>query len=80
MPQAISPMPDRRSRDRSPDPGCETCQPGSVKAIHRTGMAIYYRCFTCNRIWGEAKPLSNLVIRGAFTRRSNDLASPKPVI
>jgi hypothetical protein len=80
MSQAIFPLPDRRGRDRSPDPSCETCQPGSVRAIHRTGMAIYYRCFTCKRIWGEAKPLSNLAIRAAFTRRSNDRVSPKPLI
>jgi hypothetical protein len=26
-------------------------------------MAVYFRCYSCNRVWGEAKPLASKVFR-----------------
>ena len=72
MTQILDPVPDRRTPDRFADSRCSKCQPGEVRAIKRTTMAVYYRCFACNTVWGEPKPFHVTVIRGGFRRRSTD--------
>ena len=60
------PVDDRRAADRRPNPACGTCDGAEVKAVVRTEMAVYFRCYSCNRVWGEPKPLASRVIRDAL--------------
>jgi hypothetical protein len=45
---------------------CQTCDGSGVQALFRTEMAVYFRCFSCNRVWGEPKPQAAETIRDAF--------------
>src|SRR3954462_15233891 len=47
------PVEDRRAADRPTDPACRTCNGAEVKAVLRTEMAVYFRCYSCNRVWGK---------------------------
>jgi hypothetical protein len=79
MPQILSSVPGRRAPNRFGDSMCRTCQPGEVREIARTPMAVYYQCFACNSIWGEPKPFHVTVIRGVFRRRRTDrVTTPQP--
>jgi hypothetical protein len=60
------PVDDRRAADRRADPSCRTCEGADVKAVVRTEMAVYFRCYSCNRVWGEPKPMASTVIREAL--------------
>ena len=66
LPARTFPVDDRRAADRQPDPVCETCDSGDVQAVLRTEMAVYFRCYSCNRVWGQPKPLASKTIRDAF--------------
>jgi hypothetical protein len=66
MLQATFPVDDRRAADRPPDPTCRTCKGAEVTAVVRTEMAVYFRCHSCNRVWGEPKPLASRSIRDAL--------------
>ena len=57
---------DRRAADRPVDPTCRTCYGAKVEAVVRTEMAVYFRCYSCNRVWGEPKPLAAKSIRDAL--------------
>jgi len=50
------PVDDRRAVDRRADPVCRTCESSEVKPVVRTTMAVYFRCYSCNVVWGEPKP------------------------
>jgi hypothetical protein len=63
---ATFPVDDRRAADRRPDPVCRTCDGTDVKAVVRTEMAVYFRCLSCNRVWGDPKPLASETIQEAF--------------
>jgi hypothetical protein len=65
-PQHTFPVDDRRAADRPTDPACRTCPGAQVQAVVRTEMAVYFRCYSCNRVWGEPKPLASRVIREAL--------------
>ena len=32
----------------------------------RTEMAVYFRCYSCNQVWGVPKPLASKPIRDAL--------------
>jgi hypothetical protein len=66
MPQTTFPAEDRRSADRPADPTCRICPGAEVEAVVRTEMAVYFRCYSCNRVWGEPKPLATKSIRDAL--------------
>jgi len=34
--------------------------------VFRTEMAVYFRCLSCNRVWGEPKPPAAKTIQDAF--------------
>jgi hypothetical protein len=63
---ATFPVDDRRAADRRPDPVCRICDGSDVQAVVRTEMAVYFRCYSCNRVWGEPKPLASKTIRDAL--------------
>jgi hypothetical protein len=60
------PVDDRRAADRPADPACRICNGAGVQAVVRTEMAVYFRCDSCNRVWGEPKPLASGIIRNAL--------------
>jgi hypothetical protein len=64
MPHATSPVVDRRAANRLADPVCRTCNGSEVKAVVRTTMAIYFRCYSCHVVWGEPKPHAPQFVRG----------------
>ena len=66
MVPATFPVDDRRAAGRRPDPVCRTCDGSVVQAVVRTEMAVYFRCYSCNRVWGEPKPLASRHIRDAL--------------
>ena len=66
MVPATFPVDDRRAAGRRPDPVCRTCDGSAVLVVVRTEMAVYFRCYSCNRVWGEPKPLASRTIRDAF--------------
>ena len=47
---------------------------GEVQAVVRTEMAVYFRCYSCNRVWGEPKPLASRNIRDALEALNRRLA------
>jgi len=63
MRPVLIPIADRRSANRPPDPVCRTCTGSNVEAILRTAMAIYFRCYSCNIVWGEPKPHASHFVR-----------------
>ena len=63
---ATFPVDDRRAADRRPDPPCRTCDGSDVQAVVRTEMVVYFRCYSCNRVWGTPKPLASNLIREAL--------------
>ena len=56
MVPATFPVDDRRAAGRRPDPLCRTCDGSEVQAVLRTEIGVYFRCSSCNRVWGESKP------------------------
>ena len=66
MVPATFPVDDRRAVGRRPDAGCRTCEGSDVQAVFRTEMAVYFRCLSCNRVWGEPKPPAAKTIQDAF--------------
>ena len=59
-------IPSRRAVGRRPDAGCRTCDRSHVQTVFRTEMAVYFRCLSCNRVWGEPKPPAAKTIQDAF--------------
>jgi hypothetical protein len=57
------PVDDRRAANRPANPVCRTCDGSEVKAVLRTEMAVYFRCHSCNIVWGEAKPHASGFVR-----------------
>ena len=66
MVPATFPVEDRRGAGPRPDPVCRTCDGSDVQAVVRTEMAVYFRCYSCNRVWGEPKPRASRSIRDAL--------------
>ena len=66
MPPATFPVDDRRTAGCRPDPVCLTCGGSDVQAVVRTEMAVYFRCYSRNRVWGEPKPRASRNIRDAL--------------
>jgi hypothetical protein len=75
MLQNTFPVDDRRAADRSPDPACRICDGAEVKAVVRTLMAVYFRCHTCNVVWGEPKPHASNFARGWLEGQHDRLRS-----
>ncbi len=63
---ATFPVDDRRAAGRRPALLCRTCEDSEVQAVIRTAMAVYFRCGSCNRVWGEPKPLASRSFRDAL--------------
>jgi hypothetical protein len=66
MLETTFPVDDRRAADRRADPACRICDGAEVKAVVRTEMVVYFRCYSCNRVWGVPKPLASTIIRDAL--------------
>jgi len=64
--QDTFPVHDRRAADRRVDPACQTCHSAEVTAVLRTSMVVYFRCLSCNRVWGVPKPLASKPLRDAL--------------
>ena len=60
------PVNERRAADRCADPACHTCHCAEVTAVLRTSMVVYFRCNSCNRVWGVPKPLASKPLRDAL--------------
>jgi len=71
------PVDDRRAADRRADPVCRTCDSSEVKAVVRTTMAVYFRCYSCNVVWGEPKPNASSFAR-AWLESQHDRLRSKP--
>ena len=69
------PVEDRRRAGPRPDPVCPTCGGREVQAEVRTEMAVYFRCYSCNRVWGEPKPLASRSIRDTLATLNRRLTS-----
>ena len=63
MRQQTFPVHDRRAANRPADPVCRTCLGSEVRAVLRTEMAVYFRCDSCNVVWGESKPHASRFVR-----------------
>ena len=71
------PVDDRRAADRRADPVCRTCDSSEVKPVVRTTMAVYFRCYSCNVVWGEPKPNASNFAR-AWLEGQHDRLRSKP--
>jgi hypothetical protein len=70
-----SPVDDRRSPDRRADPVCRACDSSEVRPVGRTTMAVYFRCYSCNVVWGEPKPQASNFARAWLEGQHDRLRS-----
>lgn len=48
--------PDRRSRERQPDPPCPRCQYEWISVTLRTTLDFHCECQVCGERWAVSKP------------------------